>query len=85
MKTKTRKKTEINSVVPKGCSLAPSLNNIYIDKVIMEWKTRLAKLSDFACNRETTTLCADDHVITGGDEDSLNALARKVKCMALNN
>ena len=77
----------INKGVRQGCGLSPILFNIYINKIIQEFKTAIKKSIQLN-NRKlvNTILYADDQILMATSEDDLqtmlhylNLIARKYK------
>ena len=66
----------INKGVRQGCGLSPVLFNIYIIKIIQEFKTVIKKGIQLN-NRKlvNTILCADDQILMATSEDDLQTMA----------
>ena len=82
----------INTGVRQGCGLSSVLFNIYINKIIQEFKTVIKKGIQLN-NRKlvNTTLYADDQILMATSEDDvqtmahhLNLIARKYKILKIN-
>jgi hypothetical protein len=72
MEGRYSKHIKINQGVCQGCSLSPTLFNIYLDDVTREWKTRSnlgIRLKETAALN--TLLFADDQIIIQESEDEL--------------
>ena len=78
--------------VNEGCSLSSVLFNIYINKILQEFKTVIKKGIQLN-NRKlvNTTLYADDQILMATSEDDvqtmahhLNLIARKYKILKIN-
>ena len=73
----------INKAVRQGCGLSPILFNIYIDKIIKEFKTVIKKGIQLN-NRKlmNTILYADDQILMATSEDDLQTLAHHLNLIA---
>ena len=73
----------INKGVRQGCGLSPILFNIYINKIIQEFKTVIKK-SIQQNNRKllNTILYADDQILMSTSEDDLQTMANHLKLIA---
>ena len=73
----------INKGVRQGCGLSPVLFNIYINKIIQEFKTAIKKGIQLT-NRKlvNTILYADDQILMATSEDDLQTMAHHLKLIA---
>ena len=65
----------INKGVRHGCGLSPVLFNIYINKIIQEFKIVTKKGIQLNRNVVNTILYADDHILMATSEDELQTMA----------
>ena len=65
----------INKGVRLGCGLSPVLFNIYINKIIQEFKIVTKKGIQLNRNVVNTILYADDHILMATSEDELQTMA----------
>ena len=73
----------INKGVRMGCGLSPLLFNIYINKIIQQFKTVIKKGIQLN-NRKlvNTILYADDHILMATSEDDLKTMAHHLQLIA---
>jgi hypothetical protein len=73
----------INKGVRQGCGLSPVLFNIYINKIIQEFKTVIKKGIQLN-NRKlvNTILYADDQILMATSEDDLQIMAHHLNLIA---
>ena len=73
----------INKGVRQGCGLSPVLFNIYINKIIQEFKTVMKKGIQLN-NRKlvNTILYADDQILIATSEDELQTMAHPLNLIA---
>jgi len=73
----------INKGVRQGCGLSPVLFNIYINKIIQEFKTVIKKGIQIN-NRKlvNTILYADDQILIATSEDDLQTMAHHLNLIA---
>ena len=73
----------INKAVRQGCGLSPVLFNIYINKIIQEFKTVIKKGIQLN-NRKlvNTILYADDQILIATSEDDLQTMAHHLNLIA---
>lgn len=79
IKGKLSEEFMINKGVRQGCSLSPSLFNIYIDDILREWKK--CTNDGISLNRQNilnTLLFADDQIIIQDSEDNLQKAIHKL-------
>jgi len=76
---KLSKLVEINKGVCLGCSLSPTLFNIYSDEIITKWQNQEINRIKLPKNQQLSTLLfADDQVIIADTEDNLQKAAHKL-------
>jgi len=58
--------------VCQGCPLSPTLFNVYLDKIVIEWQNQDLTGIKLSKNQKLSTLLfADDQVIIADTEDNL--------------
>jgi len=73
----------INKGVREGCGLSPVLFNIYINKIIQEFKTVLKKGIQLNDRKLVNTiLYADDQILLATSEDDLQTMAHHLNLIA---
>ena len=72
----------INKGVRQGCSLSPVLFNIYINKIIQEFKTVIKKGKNNNRKLVTMILYADDQILMATSEDDLQTMAHHLNLIA---
>ena len=73
----------INKGVRQGCGLSPVLFNIYINKILQEFKTVIKK--GIQVNERklvSTILHADNQILTATSEDDLQTMAHHLNLIA---
>jgi len=73
----------INKAVRQGCGLSPVLFNVYINKIIQEFKTVIKKGIQLN-NRKlvNTILYADDQILMATSDDDLQTMAHNLNLIA---
>jgi len=73
----------VNTGVRQGCRLSPVLFNIYINKIIQEFKTVIKKGIQLN-NRKlvNTILYTDDQILLATSEDDLQTMAHRLNLIA---
>jgi len=76
---KLSKLVEINKGVCQGCTLSPTLFNIYLDKIITKWQSKDITGIKLSKNQQPSMLLfADDQVIIADTEDNLQKAVHKL-------
>jgi len=65
----------INKAVRQGCGLSPVLFNIYINKIVQEFKTTMKGIQLNKRKYINTILYADDQILMASSEDDLKKMA----------
>ena len=75
----------INKGVRQGCGLSPVLFNIYINKIIQEFKTLIKKGIKLNNRKLVNTIpCADDQILMATSEDDLQTMAQHLNVNSKN-
>ena len=73
----------INKAVRQGCGLSPVLFNIYINKIIQEFKTLIKKGVQLNNRKLVNTISyADDQIFMATSEDDLQTMAHHLNLIA---